>query len=496
MSLMGIDIGSSTCKAAVYAEHGVQLASGAASYKVMKPEPGRFELDCVEVEQAVFSAIRQAADVVRTSCNDPITAISIGSFGEAVVPIDRNGTIIGNSIFSHDDRSKDAIARLEQKGRDYFYRINANVLGYSYTYPKLVWYKEQVPELHARIWKVLTWSDFIVYRLTGNAGTNFSLASRTLLFDVRKEQWSDELIEMGRVDKRILADVVPPGTVMGNIRRDMASMLHLDKDVTIVVGGHDQCINALGAGAVDAGDSVTGIGTVECTTVVFDPLPDLDMLHSLNLGVEHHVVPGKYVAFIHNQAGALQTWFMHAFCTELQKEQPDERAILDLLTNEAPSSPTDLLFLPFVEPAGAPMFLPANLGTYIGMGATTGRGELYRALLEGETFFFVQAFEKLQQHGIKVKDIIATGGGSRSDVWLQIKADMFNRAVRRARYRESGTAGAAIAAGLSTGVYDSVLQAVQAFKGSEQAFTPDHGHVQHYERLYKKYQRALEWISK
>ena len=195
--------------------------------------------------------------------------------------------------------------------------------------------------------------------------------------------------------------------------------------------------------------------------------PDPGTMLSLNLGIEHHVVPGKYVAFIHNQAGALQTWFLKAFATELFARGLDEKQILDLLTLEAPASPTDTIFLPFVEPSGAPLFLPAGNGLFSGIGATTGRGELYRALLEGETMFFLQAFEKLQTHGMRIHDILATGGGSRSDLWLQIKADMLQRPVRRARYRESGTAGAAIAAGLASGVYASVDEAVAAFAGTD-----------------------------
>jgi xylulokinase len=218
------------------------------------------------------------------------------------------------------------------------------------------------------------------------------------------------------------------------------------------------------------------------------------MMLNLNLGVEHHVVPGKYVAFIHNQAGALQTWFMKAFTSDLQKQGLSEREILALLTAEAPSAPSNLLFFPFVEPSGAPLFLPGGNGLFLGMDATTGRGELYRALLEGETMFFLEAFEKLEERGIVINDILATGGGSRSDLWLQIKADMLGRPVKRARYRESGTAGAAIAAGLAIGIYDSVEQGVAAFKGAEKDFVANPKYSETYAKLQKRYQEVVEKI--
>ncbi|MFA5467909.1 MAG: FGGY-family carbohydrate kinase [Sphaerochaetaceae bacterium] len=497
MSLMGVDIGSSGCKVSVYTSGGDFITSAEASYDVLRGEAGRFELDCFEVERALYKTIKAAADTCQWENkfqSDPVEAISVGSFGEAMVPLDKEGNILGPSIFSHDQRRKDSIARFEALGAEAFYRINGNILGYSYTYPKLVWYQEDQPEMHNKIWKVLSWADFLVYRLSGVAATNYCHANRTLLFDLWKEQWSQELLEAGGLDGRILADTIPPGTVTGTILPEMARTLNLKRDVKIIVGGHDQCINALGAGAVKGGDSVTGIGTVECTTVIFDSIPDAQTMLQLNLGVEHHVVPGKYVAFIHNQAGALQTWFMKAFTSDLQRQGMSESAILTLLTDEAPPSPSNLLFFPFVEPSGAPLFLPAGNGLFLGMEATTGRGELYRALLEGETMFFLEAFEKLEAHGILITDILATGGGSRSDLWLQIKADMLHRPVRRARYRESGTAGAAIAAGLAIGIYKSVEEGVAAFKGTEKDFVPNQAHAEIYKRLQMRYREIVEKI--
>lgn len=497
MSLMGVDIGSSRCKVAVYAAGGQFITAAEYLYQVTRAEHGTFELDCFAVERALYNAIQETADMNRWDAeylNDPIQAISVGSFGEAMVPLDEQGAILGPSIFSHDERRKDAVKRLEDYGVEAFYRINANILGYSYTYPKLIWYQENAPKLHRQIWKVLSWADFLVYRLSGNAATNYCHANRTLLFDLWNERWSSELLDAGGVDGRVLADVVPPSTDMGPILPEMADRLGLPRSVRVVVGGHDQCINAVGAGAVNGGDSVTGIGTVECTTVIFDGIPDPTMMRSFNLGIEHHVISGKYVTFIYNQAGALQTWFLKAFANELMEQGSTEKEILDRLTSEAPAAPGNTLFLPFVEPSGSPLFLSSGNGLFSGIEATTGRGELYRALLEGESMFFLEAFEKLDRYGIHIHDILATGGGSRSDLWLQIKADLFQRPVRRARYRESGTAGAAITAGLASGVYHSVEEAVDAFHGTDTAFEPVEAHRAQYEKLQTRYRELVSLL--
>ena len=497
MSLMGIDIGSSRCKVAVYAENGTLITSSEASYDVKRGEKGRFELDSFLVEQALYKAIKNSSDTHTWKpihAHDSITAISVGSFGEAVVPLDKDGEILGPSIFSHDQRRKESISRFSEMGDEKFYAINGNILGYSYTYPKLVWYKEDAPELYSRIWKVLSWADFLVFRLSGIDATNFCHANRTLLFDLWKEDWSSELIEVGGLDRNILADVVPPGTVIGTILPHMGRSLGLNNDVKIIVGGHDQCLNALGAGAIKGGDSVTGIGTVECTTVIFDSIPDPKVMLNLNLGIEHHTVRGKYVTFIHNQAGALQTWFLHAFTRELQEKGLSEKEILDYLTLEAPISPTNLIFLPFVEPSGAPLFLPSGNGLFYGINATTKRGAMYRALLEGETMFFLEAFKRLEEHGIYINDILTTGGGSRSDFWLQIKADILQRPVKRAKYRESGTAGAAMIAGIATSTYSTVEEAVNVFSGTEKSFTPNLLYKPLYEKLQERYRHLVKNI--
>ncbi|MHC1692474.1 MAG: L-fuculokinase [Sphaerochaetaceae bacterium] len=498
MSLVGVDIGSSRCKAAIYSLDGSLIASSVASYSVEHREPGCFELDCQAVENAVYAVIRTAADRSRwpqKHIHDQIRGITFSSFGEAVVPISSKGEILGPSIFSHDERRKDALRNFEQLGQERFFRINGNILGYSYSYPKLVWYQENAPALYGNVWKFLLWADFMVYRLTGIATTNYSLASRTLLFDLWKEQWSDELLEAGHVDKRTLADLVAPGIALGTIKHDMASRLGLPDTTMVASALHDQAANAVGAGALDGGSSVTGIGTVECTTVVFDHIPDPAYLLDLNIGIEHHVVPGRYVSFIYNQAGALMTWFLKTFCGELLAQGMEESRIFELLRSEAPPAPGSTVFLPFIEPGGAPSFLEAQNGCFLGIGATTSRGALYRAVLEGQTMYFLDAFRRLADKGLGIQALTATGGGNRDDLWLQIKADILQLGVRRARYQEAGTAGAAIVAGVACGDYSSYQQAASNFKGTGTEISPQADHRNTYGNLYRLYQAGMELIQ-
>ena len=498
MSLMGIDIGSSRCKVAIYSVDGTLISRASTTYQLNMPGPGLFELDSEQVLEAIYQTIRKAMQKAISHDgyqHDTLQAVSCGSFSEAMIPVSSQGEILGPSIFSHDQREKDVIERFHKLGQKVFYKINPNILGYSYSFPKLVWYREKMPELNAKVWKFLNWSDFLIFKLTGEAATAYGHANRTLLFDLWKEKWSDDLLAAGGVERRVLADPVPSGIVLGSVKKEIAALLGFPENVKVVSGGHDQCLNALGAGVITGGSSVTGIGTFECTTLVFDGVPDADLMLDLKLGIEHHTLPGKYVTFIYNQGGSVQTWFLQVFALELIKAGLSEREILNRLTEEAPDQPGEAIFLPFLEPSGAPAFLPEGRGCFIGMSMRTGRGALYRALLEGESMFFREAFEKLSRNGLPIKSVRATGGGSLSDLWLQIKADVLQRPVYRASYQESGTVGAAILAGIATSVYKSPQEAIGIFSGTDASYLPRKELSDTYAKLYQKYQKGLELIS-
>ncbi len=152
--------------------------------------------------------------------------------------------------------------------------------------------------------------------------TSFSLANRTMLFDIRRENWSKEILNISGLDESILPKVVPSGTVSGEIPYKIAKQIGLKKGVKVVVGGHDQCCNALGAGIIQAGKAVCGLGTFECITPVYDSIPNLISMMKNGLNVEHHVVDGLYVSFIYNQAGSLVRWFRDTFVS-CEKNDPN-----------------------------------------------------------------------------------------------------------------------------------------------------------------------------
>ncbi|MFU8774120.1 MAG: FGGY-family carbohydrate kinase, partial [Anaerolineales bacterium] len=264
MSLMGIDAGTTGCKAAVFAEDGRLLNLAYREYDYQRPQPGWAELDSFQVWEDVKETIREAAAGLE---RDPITALAVSSLGEAVVPLSAKGEILGPSILNFDSRGMEYEPTLRQAIGDVrLYRINGNRLSHTYTLPKLMWMKEHQPGLFKRVDRFILWSGFISQQLGAQPFVDYSLANRTLLFDIDRLDWSDELLELSGLDRSKLPPLVPSGELVGKVSKAGATELGLPENISIVAGAHDQCANAVGCGVIDDGQAVYGMGTFHCIT--------------------------------------------------------------------------------------------------------------------------------------------------------------------------------------------------------------------------------------
>jgi len=495
MSILGIDLGSSVCKAAAFSVEGHCLAQAAREYRTRQSQPGQAELDSRAVWQDIQAVIAEVAAGAR---QDPITALCVSSFGEAVVPVSRAREILGDSILCADARGAEYAQALEAEiGQEAFYRINPNMLGPQYSLPKLLWLRDHQPDLFTRAGYFLLWGDCIGYLLGADPVTNNSLANRTLLFDLNRNDWSERLLAWSGIDRDVLGRVVPGGTVVGAVSDAMAERLGLPHGVQIVAGGHDQCCNALGCGAITAGTAVCGIGTYECITPTFGPVREPLAMLAHGLNIEHSLLPDLYVSFLFNQSGSLVKWFRDTFAgAEVARGDTDLYAALNA---EMPADPTGLLVLPHFDPPQWPRYLPDTAGAIVGLHTSTTRGEILKAIMECATLYFVDGLHGLRDIGIDLTECIAAGGGARSDAWLQIKADIFGLPVVRTRITEGGLAGAAMLAGLATGIYASPHEAAHTFVHKDRTFAPDptrHARYQEKHALYRRLYPALAGVLK
>ncbi len=471
MSLLGIDVGTTGCKSAAFSADGRCLAMAYREYSILRPQPEWAELDAGEVVEKIWQTI---SEVAGGTAGDPITALCVSSLGEAVTPVSADRKILGSSILCMDPRGGEYVKPiLDSMGQEAFYEINPNILGPNYSMPKLCWQRDNQPELYEKADKFLHWSDLVGFLLGGEAVASFSLANRTLLFDIRKEDWSDTLLNLTGLAREKLGRCVQAGTIIGEVNGEMAERLGLPAGVKIVVGGHDQCCNSLGAGIHQAGQAVDGIGTFECITPTYDHIPAPRAMLADGLNVEHHLIPGLYVSFIYNQAGSLVQWFRNTFASADMNLLADGLDIYDVLTSEMPAEPTSLLVLPYFEMTGPPKFISDASGVILGLKTGTKRGEILKSIMECVTLYFAQSLEALRNRGIETSEFIATGGGARSDAWLQIKADILGVPYSRLTNTEGGLVGTAMLAGLSTGVYAAPSEASGQFISKGKTFEPD-----------------------
>jgi xylulokinase len=487
MSLLGLDVGTTGCKAAALSVEGRWLADAYREYPLLHPRPNWCELDSRLVLDMVKETIAAVAAETKA---DPITAMSVSTMGESMTPVSADRQVLGNAIFpTLDTRGTNYVEALSKEiGQERFYAVNPNVLGPQYSLPKLLWLRDNEPEQYGKAWKYLLWGDFIGFMLGCEPLTSFSHANRTLLFDIHKEDWSETLLSWAGIDREKLPAPVASGTIAGTVSDSVATELGLQKGVALIVGGHDQCCNSLGAGIYEAGKAVCGIGTIECITPTYDRIPGaLEMLRN-GLSVEHHVLPGLYVSFIYNQSGVLVRWFRDTFA-QADKQLAQSTDLYDLLAAEMPDEPTKLLVLPHFEVTGTPSFIADSAGVIAGLKTSTTRGEVLKAVMEGTTFYFVESINALKALGIDTSEFIATGGGAKSDAWLQIKADIFGVPFVRPVVTECGILGAAILAGTATGVFNNVQEAVAATVKRERVFEPRLDRHEKYRDRYGQYKR-------
>ena len=493
MSLLGLDIGTTNCKGAAFSLEGRCLARASREYPTLQNHADWAELDSAAVMRAVFDIIRDLAGA-SAAAGDPARAVCVSALGEAMTPVSRDRQILGNAILHFDRRGRSEIGGfMERISREEIYDINGNLTSPAFSLAKILWIRKHKPELYGQTDKFLLFGELFFYMAGCEAVTSYSQASRTLLFDLKNQCWSERLLKLAGLEADRLARPVPSGTIAGTISDPIATELNLGRDVLCVVGAHDQCSNALGVGICSPGKAVDGIGTVECITPVYSTIPDAQMLMAAGLNVEHHAVPGLYVSFLYNQAGNLVKWHRNTFAQSEQKSLGD--GAYEFLEKEMPSEPTRLLVLPHFEPTGPPHYIENSSGVILGLKTSTTRGDILKAIMESETFYFLECIEMLRPLGIDTSRFVASGGGAKSAAWLQIKADIMGIPYERASDPEAGVLGAVIIASKAVGNISTYEDACAHFVRPGPCFEPDPQRHVVYREQFEKYRQLYSRLK-
>ncbi len=486
MSLLGIDVGTTGCKSAIFSQSGEILAFAYEEYNPKSPNPGWAELDSVEVLNKTKNTISQ---VTNKPGLEPISALSVTSMGEALVPVTRNRNVLGSSILNFDRRGEEYLEYLEQSlSEEKLYDISGNTLGNHFSLTKIKWIKEHQSQLYKEVDYFLPWTSFISFMLGADPVVDYSLANRTLLFDINQKTWSKELVKISNLDEEKLPHTKEAGSIIGSVSPQVAEELNLPANLPIVLGAHDQCANAVGCGVIDEGQAMLGMGTFICATPVFSSRCDPSLMIPRGVNTEHHAIPERYVSFIYNQGGSVVKWFRDTFADhEHQLAIQTDEDIYQHLFSEIPEEPSNIVILPYFSTTGLPDFNPNTSGVISGLRLDTQRGDILKGIIEGVIYDLKMSIDFLADNGIEIRGFTAVGGGSKSDVWIQVCADILNRPMIRPRTTESGALGSAIIAGVGSGLFSDFKSGVEAMVKIEKTFSPNIKKHEKYEKHFKKY---------
>lgn len=477
MLFMGVDIGSSGCKVSVINETGSVVCSSSRQYSFSYSD-GRSELDAKKVFESVLEAI---GEISLNNDLSSLATLSAASFGEMFVLLDGNGESLCNSISYSDPRGKEELKSfLNVFGSDRLYSLTGAAPDEMYSLGKLLWIKENLPLVYSKAEKICLFADFVLHKLGAEHHMDYSLASRTLMFDVRKKRWADDVIECAGIKRSIFPVVLPSGTVIGNIDKRIAETLRLPSDLKLLVGGHDQCCAALGAGITEGGTALDGMGSNECIVPVFDsPLIDNKMKQSF-LPCVPYVLDGKYATYAFNRSsGTVIDWYRHLL----------GNVSYDELFGEMKDEPSRILCLPHFSGAATPYMDDSAVGAFSGLDLSCGRGELTKGIIDGLNYEMKINLECLRSAGFAVTKLYAAGGLSQNDKILQTKADILGVDICRLETPQTGTMAMAVLGTVAVGAYKDVCEAISSLVRMTEVFHPDFAKSTLYNEQFEKYKR-------
>ncbi|MBQ9086076.1 MAG: carbohydrate kinase [Clostridia bacterium] len=484
MYIGGLDIGTTGCKLSVYDDLGEFAFNSYREYEVRR-QGGTHEID----PSGIFDAVCQ---VIREACASyELTAIGVTSFGESFVALDERDEILLPAMLYTDPRGEEECRilcdRLGEKRVTEIAGVKPHTM---YSLPKMMWIRENLPEVYGQIKRLMLMEDYVVYSLCGVAQIDYSLAARTMAFDIREKCWSAELLAAAEIDESLLSRPVPTGSVAGKMKKALADALGVKNEIVIVSGAHDQVASAVGAGVLAPGEAVDGTGTVECVTPVFDRIPEEEAVYAEGYSVVPYVFDGTYVCYaLSFTGGATLKWFRDNFAKRF--EGKNVYAELDRQVSE---EPTGILVLPHFAGAANPYMDNGSRAAMIGLTIEHTAADLYKALMEGVTYEIMTNIEHLESAGICPDGLYATGGGASSDVWMQIKADILGRPVTALRAKEVGACGTCMLAGVATGIYKDLEEAKKRFVKVRKTYFPRERQYQTYQDYYKAYRRLYDAV--
>lgn len=481
MKFLGIDLGTSSVKIIVMDENGKVIGNVSKNYDVSYPHVGWAEQNPEDWWNSTKEGIKKLVYGGSIKAED-INGISFSGQMHGLVLLDKKDEVLMPAILWCDQRTQKQCDYLNNEfGQDKLSKYTGNKALTGFTLPKILWVKENKPEIYKKIAHIMLPKDYISFKLTGKFSSDVSDSSGTLMFDVENRKWSKEMLDLLKIDKSVLPKVYESWQVVSNVSKEAAEETGLSVKTLVVAGAGDQAAGAVGSGTVKSGVLSVVLGT---SGVVFacDEKFSVDKENRLHSFCHAN---GKWhqMGVMLSAASCLQ-WWVDNINMDITGDAFEK--LLDE-AEKAPVGSNKLLFLPYLMGERTPHSDPNAKGSFIGLNITHKRGDMTRAILEGVCFGLRDSLEILKSLNVEVKEVRVSGGGAKSRFWRQILADIFNLNVNVINSKNGPAYGASILASVGCGLYNTVDEACGKLINITDRVEPIKENVEKYNKIYNIY---------
>lgn len=493
--LLGIDIGTSACKVAVFDLDGKVVAQSTKTYGVYYPAQDCVEQNPEEWWNAVCNAVQE---ILLKGGISPKQIAGIGIDGQSwsAIPVDKKGNVLSNTPIWMDTRASDIAKKVvERVGFDRIFDISGNSFEPTYSTPKILWFKENKPDIYKNTYKFLQSNSYIAYKLTGNFTQDLSQGYGIHAFNMKTGKWDEDFCDELGIDMEKLPDIYKCHEVIGYVTTEAAEITGLSAGIPVVAGGLDASCGTLGAGVVDVGQTQEQGGQAGGMSICLDkPAAHPKLILSFHVVPDLWLLQGGTVG-----GGGSVKWFRQELgAYEIQQENKTGVSSLKIMDDEAaeinPGS-DGLIFLPYMAGERSPLWDKYAKGVFFGLGYNKTRAHMIRAVLEGTAYALLHNLKTAEEAGVKVDTLNAMGGAANSRLWTQIKADVTGKIIKVPSSDTATTLGAAILAGVGTGQYSGFKEAVERTVKITRVHEPDMKKHEIYMKYYEIYLEIYEKLK-
>jgi xylulokinase len=476
--VVGIDLGTSSVKVLLVDQNGKVKHSVSKDYPLIQRQPGYSEQDPEEWVQKTILALKQLVEESNVHPDD-IEAISYSGQMHGLVLLDEHGNVIRNAILWNDTRTTPQCKKIDQQLGGKLLEITKNPALEGFTLPKLLWVKEHEPENLSKASVFLLPKDYLRFRMTGQLNMDYSDAAGTLILDILNKSWSTDILRTLEIPISICPPLVETEDYVGNLLPEVAEKTGLLPSTKVFAGGADNACGAIGAGILSEGKALCSIGT----SGVFLSYEN-DKNRNFG-GKVHFFNHGKkdayYTMGVTLAAGYSLNWFKETFAANESFSHLLEEASL------SPIGANGLIFTPYLVGERTPYADAKIRGTFTGIDGSHQKRDFVRAVIEGIVFSINESVEIFRNYGKTIDTVVSIGGGAKSDLWLQIQADVFNAKVVKLQNEQGPGMGAAMIAAAGLGWFSSLEECAEAFISTAKIYEPNPENVKRYKAFYQVY---------